>query len=460
PAHEDGQFLAVSALCLAPFGLATGWLLARMTGWRALVWAAAPALVFYGFLNWDLLVTAAFVTAVWCWWRGRITTAAVWLGVGTALKLYPAVFVLPLAVSRLAAGDRRGAARVVAASAGTYLVVNLPFILANPDGWWATYAFQSGRDTDVTTDSIWYWGFPRLDTGTVNHLSATLIALAWALALAIGWWRSRSGRRAGRQPGSPTGGGYPWVQVSAAMLCAFLLFNKVHSPQYMLWLLPFFVLVRIRAGWWLAYMAADATLFVGLFHWYQTLIDGGDFGLAKQATIVGVWGRAVLLALLYAVFLRAPLAPRPRRRDGQPSRPDGTDTDSDGGSDGGSDPTADPTADPAADPGTRLVANSGAGADSPSHPSRSQSAGSNTPPAGSRSAQSPSDPGGGPEARTTSRSGARMSRITSAQYTSTAVSRIRTASRNHCSSTPLFAVPRYQYIRGNHRNTSVACQAR
>lgn len=40
------------------------------------------------------------------------------------------------------------------------------------------------------------------------------------------------------------------------------------------------------------------------------------------------------------------------------------------------------------------------------------------------------------------------------------MSRITTASRNQLSSTPLFAVPRYQYIRGNHRNASVACQAR
>src|SRR5262249_26564579 len=95
-AHDDAQFLAASALFLAPFGLVTGWLLARLTGRRAFVWAAAPALAGYAFLNWDLLVTAAFTAAVYAWWRGRPAAAAGLLGVGAALKLYPAFFLAPL----------------------------------------------------------------------------------------------------------------------------------------------------------------------------------------------------------------------------------------------------------------------------------------------------------------------------------------------------------------------------
>lgn len=458
-AHNDAQFLAASAIGLAPFGLLTAGLLGRMTGARALIWAAAPALVFYGFLNWDLLVTASFAVAVWCWWRGRLTATAIWLGVGTALKLYPALFVLPLAVSRLAVGDRRGAARVVATSAGVYLVCNLPFILVNPAGWWATYAFQSGRGADITTDSIWFWGFPSLDAATVNRLSAALIALSWAVALAVGWWRARGE------------GDYPWLGVCAAMLCGFLLFNKVHSPQYMLWLLPFFVLVRIRAGWWLAYMAADTFLFVGLFQWYQVIIEGGDFGPAKVATLVGVWGRAGMLVLLFAGFLRGPLALRPWPGGGQPSSPDGSVGAAGAGRDGaeGTASAPGPAAGTRSPRGSECPNSRTDSPDSDNRPDRSDSSGHA--PAGSSGSHCPArsaDPAG-PAAvravvrtvvRTVSRSGVRMSRTTSTQYTSTAASRISTASRNHCSSMPLLAVPRYQYIRGNHRNASVACQAR
>src|SRR5207249_5612912 len=47
-ARTDGDYLRSSAALLLPFGLLTTWLLARVAGWRVLIWAAAPALVLYG----------------------------------------------------------------------------------------------------------------------------------------------------------------------------------------------------------------------------------------------------------------------------------------------------------------------------------------------------------------------------------------------------------------------------
>ena len=233
-ARNDADYLRVTAVLLAPFGLLTAGMLAKLSGRRAFIWAAAPALVLYSVHNWDFLATAAVVGAVWAWSRGRPGVAAALLGLGAATKIYPGFFALPLLLERLYLRDVRGAARVVAGTAGVWLLINLPFALANPDGWWATYAFQARRAADLTTNSIWYWGFPDLSPSTVDRWSFALIALSWLAALVAGW------RLAGRT------GRYPWLQVSAAMLCSFLLFNKVYSPQYVLWLLPFFVLLRIR----------------------------------------------------------------------------------------------------------------------------------------------------------------------------------------------------------------------
>lgn len=291
---DDGQYLTATALLLAPFSFLTAWLLHRMAGWRALAYAAAPALVWYSFHNWDLLVVAATVGAFAAWRSGRWAWAGALLAIGASLKLWPGFFVAPLVLHRLRAGDRQGALEATAAAVGTWGLLNLPFLLVNPGGWWAPYEFQRLREADITSNSIWFWGFPELTLDSLNRIIPVLLALSFVAALGWGWHRSRRADE-----------GYPFLQVSAAMLCAFLLLNKAHSPQFALWLLPFFALVRIRLGWVIGYLAVDALFYVGLFRWFHDLSQGQDFGLAKQAVVLGVWGRAVLLVLLFGLFLKA-----------------------------------------------------------------------------------------------------------------------------------------------------------
>ncbi|MGB9377686.1 MAG: glycosyltransferase 87 family protein [Mycobacteriales bacterium] len=300
---NDSSYFVVSALLMAPFSVLSAWLLFRMARWRALLYALAPPLIWYSFHNWDLLVVAATVAAFYQWWKRRPVAAAALLAVGACLKFWPLFFLVPLAVSLLHAGDRRTALRATLAAVGTAVAINGLFVVANFKGWWAAYRFQALREADVTTNSIWYWGFPSLTRGTLNVLVPILLCVAFAGAVGYGVVRAR-------RLDEP----YPFLQVCAAMLCAYLLINKVHSPQYALWLLPFFVLVRVRLGWWVAYMALDATLYVGLFRWFYDLSRGQDFGLAKQALVIGVWGRAVMLVLLFVVFLRAQSAAEPEPR--------------------------------------------------------------------------------------------------------------------------------------------------
>ena len=328
PAHTDADFLLFSALLLAPFGLATAWLLGRMSGWRALLWAIGPPLVLYAFHNWELPVvlcaTAAFYVVHKGWGRrgadrpllDRATVAAVLLGLGFAFKVYPAIFVLPLMIYVLTGGrggaefagrakpDWRGALRIAAVALGTAVAVNVPFMVAGFEGWRASFTFQLLRKADITTNSIWFWGL-RPDSNPDNVpvqeligvLSPMLMLISFVVACGVGWVRYQ------RE------GTYPWIPVSAAMLCGFLLLHKVHSPQYTLWLIPMFVLLRVRWGWIVAYLAADLAMGIGIFRWYYEIFydKHGDIfdGLSAQAVMVGVWGRAALLVGLFCAFLTA-----------------------------------------------------------------------------------------------------------------------------------------------------------
>lgn len=296
---EDGNaFLKISALFLMPFGLITAYLLLRMTGWRALMWAASPALVWYSFHNWDLLVVAAVVAGIWSWHRGRSVAAAVWFGVGGALKMYPILFVAPLALERWHAGKRAEAARVFAAGSGALIALNLPFMLINFSGWWATYDFHKVRGPNY--DSIWGLladgsSSPWLFVPKLNLLVAISTLTWFGLALGVGWWRATKD------------GVYPFLQVAGALLVSFLLWNKVHSPQYTLWLLPFFVMLRVHVLWWIAYAAVDTLAYVSIFKWFFDIAYEGEFFAtpAKNGMVGAVWMRAALLAVLFVVFLRS-----------------------------------------------------------------------------------------------------------------------------------------------------------
>ena len=291
--NDDGGYLQVTALLLAPFSFLTVWMLAKMVRWRAFMYALAPPLVWYSFHNWDLLVVCATVAAFYAWWRQRYAWSAGWLAIGACLKFWPIFFLLPLVLDRLAVRDRSGAARSLACFAWVFGAVNGAFFLASPRGWWAPYAFQQERAADITSNSIWFWGLPSLGTDDLNTVIPVLLVLGTVGACAVGWSRAR------------TEGVFPYVQVCGAVLAVFMLTGKAHSPQYALWLLPFFCLLRLRWGWWLGYMLFDLCTYVGIFRWYYALSQGHDFGLAKQALVIGVWGRAVMLLLLIVVFLRS-----------------------------------------------------------------------------------------------------------------------------------------------------------
>jgi uncharacterized membrane protein len=315
-ASSGNEYLYESALLLAPFGLLIAALLAAMARQRALLWAGAPALALYAFHNWDLLVVAAAVAGFWCWHRDRAGWAAFWFGIGAALKLYPLIFLGPLILERMVARDVKGAGKVFLLGVAPPVLLNLPFVLINSSGWFATYAFHATRWADY--NSIWAWfvgahfagiTMPAFGVDTLNKVTAVLTGVFMVAALGLGWLRARNE------------GHYPVVQVSAAMLAAFLLWNKVHSPQYALWILPFFALLEVSVWWWIAYAGADLAVYVGIFRWfYDFVYRATDVTWAKHVLIAGVWSRALLLLLLFAVFLYARVAEGVRGRfSGLPS---------------------------------------------------------------------------------------------------------------------------------------------
>jgi uncharacterized membrane protein len=319
------SFLALSTLVMGLAAVAIALILNRWCGSRAWLWAAAPALLHYLSYNYDALPTLAVVgalalvlgrDAVRVEGRYYLSAAAI-LGVGGGLKLFPLLFALPLALwllfgrpgpDQLPLRARAGRAMAAAGvAAGVFIAVNLPFALANPQGWLIPFTFQANRAIDATSLSLWYFAsalWPSVAPSVWLLLAggATLVGIGGAAA--AGW-------ALGRRRGS-----YPLVPACVTVLIAYMLLNKVFSPQYILWLLPLLVLAGLRARIILAYLVIDVVMFWSI----AAVLHTRELGLNDA---MGVWTGVLLLSTLSRLVYLAWVAGVPFRREGRSAAPRG-----------------------------------------------------------------------------------------------------------------------------------------
>jgi uncharacterized membrane protein len=221
----------------------------------ALYVAAAPVLAVTSTINWDLFAVALTAGAMWAWSRGKPIWFGILLGLGTAAKFYPFLLLGPLLIVCLR--HRRLGAWVQATLAGaaTWVVVNAPVYLLAKDEWLSFWVFNDERESDY--GSIWYvLKLAEHEVSDVNRLNLIIFA-GLCLSIAI------LGMMAPRPP--------RFAQLAFLVVAAFLLVNKVYSPQYVLWLLPLVALARPRLRDWLIWQACE------LFYWMMVWLHLAQF---------------------------------------------------------------------------------------------------------------------------------------------------------------------------------------
>jgi uncharacterized membrane protein len=120
---------------------------ARLSGrrpWDAAMFALAPALVLHGTTNWDLVAVALSGMALCAWASRRPVLTGVLLGIATATKLYPVLFVVPLLLLCFRARRMAPAVMATVATLLTAAAVTLPVYLTAP-----SYADVDGVQTKV-----------------------------------------------------------------------------------------------------------------------------------------------------------------------------------------------------------------------------------------------------------------------------------------------------------------------
>lgn len=289
---QTGYYI-VSAAALVLLTAVTTWLLAKMTpaeGRRRLwiYWVFAPSMFIFSIVNWDMIAVFFTVAALYALTKKKGVLAAASLALGFSSKFYPVLYLVPLLVAL-----KGSAARVKAAVsfAATAIAINIFFILSNFKGWF--YFFELNSRRDPNPDS--FWGVirfltPELKTAWVS--AGTLVLFAVGYLLILKKYRNASTPKS-------------WFLITLF----FLLTNKVFSPQYTLWLLPFFVLLpAVQKRWFYTLEGANLIVFFAILAW---LFETSHAATPLVSNIFVVVRHIALLALFINTARRA-AEPMPR----------------------------------------------------------------------------------------------------------------------------------------------------
>jgi len=280
--------------------------------WAALAFAALAPLALGSVVlsRFDLWPAAVVVAALAALVSGRLRVGHALIGLGIAVKLYPAVL-LPLGVTF--AWKRRGRREALVCLglvAAVCAVVFLPFVALSPGGVWHSLTIQLRRPLQVESLGsalllAAHHAFGVRVTGSTSHGSQNLAggapdALAAAstvvqIVLLLWIWISFARGR---------GDGDELVRAGAAAVCAFIAFGKVLSPQFLIWLIPVVPLVRGRRGVWASALLGAALVLTQLWfpvrYWRLALdFEPGLSWLLLARDLALVWLAALLITSLH-----------------------------------------------------------------------------------------------------------------------------------------------------------------
>lgn len=288
PFTRGREFFDLTVVLLTVFAvvgvLATAYLAGRSRRWTALGVALAPAVILAAYINWDLIAMGLAMAGLAAWAARRGVLAGVLLGLAVATKFYPLLFFGPLLLLCLRAGRMRQFWITFGSAAVAWLVVDLPVMIVAPAGWARFYRLSDTRSADW--GSIWYFfeteHWPVVGTtsvSTINVISAGVFLVACVLIVLLTLGAPQRPRVA---------------QLFFLTLAAFLLSNKVWSPQYVVWLAPLVVLARPRLGAYLAWQVAEVGYFFAIWAYLIAVSVAGPSFIGVGGIGTGLYFTALI----------------------------------------------------------------------------------------------------------------------------------------------------------------------
>ncbi|MCP1388675.1 glycosyltransferase 87 family protein [Corynebacterium sp. TA-R-1] len=294
---EVGWYFWVTVLLLSIIWVCTARMVAELAGnriWDTLLVVGSPLLIMHAFTNWDIPSIFFVVAAMLAARNKKFWLAGFLIGAGTAFKLWPLFILGAYLTIAIRKRNLMPFIKMAVAAAVTWVAVNLPVYLRNPDAW--------GEFNRLNTERGWEWttiyavisrafGWTGFDTGggtpvILNAVTFVLFALGCLAVLIMGLKAPKEPRVA---------------ELLTLIVGFFLLFNKVWSPQYSIWLI---VPAVLAAPYWrllLTWMTVDMMVWPILM-WHMMGTD--NLGLPGEALNLVIIARDALIIAIMVMVVR------------------------------------------------------------------------------------------------------------------------------------------------------------
>ncbi|MDA4122285.1 MAG: hypothetical protein OK456_03790 [Thaumarchaeota archaeon] len=215
-----------------------------------LFFVATPSFLFMVLLNWYIIGVFLATLGLRTYLQGSRWGSGFLFGASAGSSLVTAA---PAFGLLLTADGWRQKISFAAAALGTYLAINLPFMVANSSLWTSFWSYEA----NWYIEGSWMLGFLNNESPLRHYIfPASFALLSFAIVLAYRREKRRAATRRERAMLS--------VKVSSLFTFAYLFSTYVFTPQMNLILLPFFVVAPLSRRYWefLAFEIVNALVIV------------------------------------------------------------------------------------------------------------------------------------------------------------------------------------------------------
>ena len=246
----------------------------------------APAVFGSLLINWDMYAVLFALLSLLFYKENKMDLSALFMGIAIATKFYPGVILFGIALVFWKNREIKSLLRYLLITTFTWLIINLPVVLTNFDGWWRFFKLNIERDNDL--GSIWYaLALLDLPIGNINNLTIVVFLLALG---GIGTLYFKIA--------SPENNFENLILISFLTVAAFVTVSKVYSPQYILWLTPLAVLAMTkpeqRKAFWI-WQGTEALYHFAIWQ-YLASYTGAKFGIPETFYAITILVRVAGLA--------------------------------------------------------------------------------------------------------------------------------------------------------------------